>query len=206
MTVSLNSDARAFWRRGRIMSEGDVTQLLAELREGNQASIDALFEKVYGELRRLAGDYFRRERPDHTMQPTALVHDAYVRLVGSDNVNWENRAHFFNVAAQVMRNIMVDHARKHKAEKRGSGEKVSLDEVVSFSNERNIDLLALDDALNRLASLDPQQARIVEMRFFGGLKIEEVAAILSISETTVSREWLKAKLWLRSRLAPEAET
>ena len=188
------------------MSEGDVTQLLAEVREGNQASIDALFEKVYGELRRLAGDYFRRERPDHTMQPTALVHDAYVRLVGSDNVNWENRAHFFNVAAQVMRNIMVDHARKHKAEKRGSGEKVSLDEVVSFSNERNIDLLALDDALNRLASLDPQQARIVEMRFFGGLKIEEVAAILSISETTVSREWLKAKLWLRSRLAPEAET
>ena len=206
MTVSLNSDARACWRGGRIMSEGDVTQLLAEVREGNQASIDALFEKVYGELRRLAGDYFRRERPDHTMQPTALVHDAYVRLVGSDNVNWENRAHFFNVAAQVMRNIMVDHARKHKAEKRGSGEKVSLDEVVSFSNERNIDLLALDDALNRLASLDPQQARIVEMRFFGGLKIEEVAAILSISETTVSREWLKAKLWLRSRLAPEAET
>ena len=202
MTVSLNSGARAFGVGGRIVS-GDVTQLLAEVRKGNQASIDALFEKVYGELRRLAGDYFRRERPDHTMQPTALVHEAYVRLVGSDNVNWENRAHFFNVAAQVMRNLMVDHARKHKAEKRGSGEKVSLDEAVSFSNERNIDLVALDDALARLASLDPQQACIVEMRFFGGLKIGEVAAILNISETTVSREWLKAKLWLRSQLAAE---
>jgi len=188
------------------MSEGDVTRLLTEVSEGNQAAIDALFEKVYSEMRRLAGGYFRHERPDHTMQPTALVHEAYVRLADSDNVKWETRAHFFNVAAQVMRNIMVDHARKHKAEKRGGGQKVSLDEAISFSNERNIDLIALDNALNRLASLDSQQARIVEMRFFGGLKIEEVAAILNISETTVSREWLKAKLWLRSRLAAEAET
>jgi RNA polymerase sigma-70 factor, ECF subfamily len=188
----------------RDMSDRNLTELLAEVGGGNQAAIDALFERVYGELRRLAGDYFRRERPDHTMQPTALVHEAYVRLVGSENVAWENRAHFFNVAAQVMRNIIVDHARRHKAEKRGSGQKVSLDEALSFSSERNIDLIELDEALTKLAELDIQQSRIVELRFFGGLKIEEVAAVLNISETTVSREWLKAKLWLRSQLTQQS--
>jgi len=181
--------------------ETDVTQLLSEVRRGDQAAIDALFEKVYGELRALAGDYFRRERPDHTMQPTALVHEAYVRLVGSDNVAWENRAHFFNVAAQVMRNIMVDHARKHQSQKRGSGNKVSLDEAISFSAEQNLDLVALDDALKELESLNEQQGRIVELRFFGGLKLEEVAQVLGVSPTTVSREWLKAKLFLKSQLA-----
>lgn len=183
------------------MSEGTVTKLLGEVREGNQAAIDALFEKVYGELRALAGDYFRRERPDHTMQPTALVHEAYVRLVGTDSVAWENRAHFFNVAAQVMRNIMVDHARKRQSQKRGSGKKVSLDEAISFSTEQNLDLVALDDALKQLESLDEQQSRIVELRFFGGLKLEEVAQVLGVSPATVSREWLKAKLFLKSRLS-----
>lgn len=184
--------------------ELDVTELLSEVSRGDQTAIDVLFEKVYGELRRLAGDYFRRERPDHTMQPTALVHEAYVRLVGSENVAWENRAHFFNVAAQVMRNIIVDHARRHRAEKRGGGQKVSLDEALSFSSERNIDLVELDEALTKLAELDAQQSRIVELRFFGGLKIEEVASVLSISDTTVSREWLKAKLWLRSQLTSQS--
>jgi RNA polymerase sigma factor (TIGR02999 family) len=183
------------------MSNGNVTQLLAEVRQGNQAAIDALFEKVYGELRALAGDYFRRERPDHTMQPTALVHEAYVRLVGSDSGTWENRAHFFNVAAQVMRNIMVDHARKHQSQKRGSGKKVSLDEAISFSNEQNLDLVALDDALKQLEKLDEQQSRIVELRYFGGLKLEEVAQIIGVSPATISREWLKAKLFLKSKLS-----
>lgn len=185
--------------------ETGLTDLLSEVSRGDQTAVDELFEKVYAELRRLAGDYFRRERPDHTMQPTALVHEAYVRLVGSQNVAWENHAHFFNVAAQVMRNIMVDHARKHRAEKRGSGQKVSLDEAISFSSARNIDLIALNDALNTLALLDSQQSRIVELRFFGGLKLEEVAELLNVSPTTVSREWLKAKLWLRSELAPQED-
>ena len=183
------------------MSKATVTQLLSEVREGNQAAIDTLFEKVYSELRGLAGDYFRRERPDHTMQPTALVHEAYVRLVGSQHVAWENRAHFFNVAAQVMRNIMVDHARKHQSLKRGSGKKVSLDEAISFSAEQNLDLVALDDALKELEDLDEQQSRIVELRFFGGLKLEQVAQVLGVSPATVSREWLKARLFLKSRLS-----
>jgi len=181
--------------------ETGVTELLSEVSRGDQAAIDALFEKVYGELRALAGDYFRRERPDHTMQPTALVHEAYVRLVGSDHITWENRAHFFNVAAQVMRNIMVDHARKHGAEKRGSGKKISLDEAISLSAEQNLDLVELDDALKQLALLDEQQGRIVELRFFGGLKLEEVAQVLGVSPATVSREWLKAKLFLKSQLS-----
>ena len=183
------------------MTEKNLTQMLAEVCEGDQAAIDALFEKVYGELRALAGNYFRRERPDHTMQPTALVHEAYVRLIGSEYVTWENRAHFFNVAAQVMRNIMVDHARKHQSQKRGSGQKVSLDEAISFSTDQNPDLVALDDALKQLEQLDEQQSRIVELRFFGGLKLEEVAQVLNVSSATVSREWLKAKLFLKSRLS-----
>jgi RNA polymerase sigma-70 factor (ECF subfamily) len=187
------------------MPEGNVTQLLAEVRHGNQTAIDELFENVYRELRALAGNYFRSERPDHTMQPTALVHEAYVRLVGSENVAWENRAHFFNVAAQVMRNIMVDHARKHQSQKRGSGNKVSLDEAISFSNEQNLDLVALDNALKLLESLDAQQSRIVELRFFGGLKLEEVAQVIGVSPATVSREWLKAKLFLKSRLSSGAD-
>lgn len=182
-------------------TETPVTALLAEVRAGDQVAIDALFEKVYGELRALAGAYFRRERPDNTMQPTALVNEAYLRLVGSENVTWESRAHFFNVAAQVMRNIMVDHARKRQSQKRGSGNKVSLDEAISFSTEQNLDLVALDDALKQLASLDEQQSRIVELRFFGGLKLEEVAHVLGVSPATVSREWLKAKLFLKSRLS-----
>ena len=175
--------------------------MLAEVSRGDEAAVDGLFEKVYGELRRLAKNYLRHERPDHTLQATALVHEAYLRLVGVENADWENRIHFFNVAAQVMRRILVDHARKHRAEKRGDGErKLSLDEAVSFYTERDINLVALDDALKTLEALDSQQGRIVELRFFAGLKIEEVAEALGISETTVSREWRKAKMWLRAQL------
>jgi RNA polymerase sigma factor (TIGR02999 family) len=183
-------------------SPKEITQLLAEVGRGDDAAAGALFEKVYGELRALAKSYLRRERPDHTLQPTALVHEAYLRLVGDENAGWENRLHFFNVAAQVMRNILVDHARKHRAEKRGAGgPKLSLDEAVGYFTERDINLVALDDALKTLEVLDARQARVVELRFFGGLKAGEVAALLQISEATVNREWQTAKLWLRSQLA-----
>jgi RNA polymerase sigma factor (TIGR02999 family) len=187
-------------------TQKEITQLLGEAGRGDEAAVDALFEKVYKELRGLAKNYLRRERPDHTLQATALVHEAYLRLVGAEDADspanhWENRLHFFNVAAQVMRNILVDHARKYQAKKRGEGERrLSLDEAVSFYSERDINLVALDDALKMLETLDPQLSRIVELRFFGGLKIEEVAIALSISEPTVSREWHKAKMWLRSQL------
>ena len=186
-------------------SQKDVTLLLSQVGRGDQAAVETLFERVYAELRRLARGYLRHERQDHTLQPTALVHEAYLKLVGGENVTWQDRAHFFNVAAQVMRNILVDHARKHQAEKRGGAAagKLSLDEAVSFFAERDVNLLALDDALKILATLDAQQSRIVELRFFGGLKAGEIAAVLDISESTVNREWLKAKMWLRSQLLPD---
>jgi RNA polymerase sigma-70 factor, ECF subfamily len=192
-------------------AQNEVTWLLAEAGRGDETAAAALFEKVYQELRARAEVYLRRERPDHTLQATALVHEAYVRLVGADGAEgqpnrWENRLHFFNVAAQVMRNILVDHARRHQAEKRGEGErKLSLDEAVSFYNERDVNLVALDDALRRLEKLDPRQSRIVELRFFGGLELGEVAAALGTSATTVSREWHKAKMWLRSELHGSGE-
>jgi RNA polymerase sigma factor (TIGR02999 family) len=183
-----------------------VTQLLSEVGRGDEGAAAVLFERVYAELRGLARSYLRKERPDHTLQATALVHEAYLRLVGNEKAEWENRIHFFNVAAQVMRNILVDHARKHRAEKRGGHErKLSLDEAVSFFSERDINLVALDEALVTLETLDPQQARIVELRFFGGLKIEEIAHLLNISETSVSREWHKAKMWLRSQLIKDKQ-
>jgi RNA polymerase sigma-70 factor, ECF subfamily len=191
-------------RQVSVDSPKEITQLLAEVGRGDEAAAGALFEKVYGELRALAKSYLRRERPDHTLQATALVHEAYLRLVGAENADWENRIHFFNVAAQVMRNILVDHARRHGAGKRGAGgRKLSLDEAVSFYSERDLNLVALDDALRELESLHPQQGRIVELRFFGGLKADEVAALLRVSETTVNREWHKAKMWLRSQLVQD---
>lgn len=178
-----------------------VTRLLSQAGAGDQEAVDALFEKVYGELRGLAKNYLRDERPNHTLQATALVNEAYVRLVGSVQIEWQNRAQFFSIAAQVMRHILVDHARQHRSEKRGSGErKLSLDEAVSFAEERDINLVALDDALTILASLDEQQSRIVELRFFGGLSIPEIASVLDISETTVSRKWNTAKLWLHDQI------
>lgn len=179
-----------------------VTQLLREAGRGDAQAVGLLFERVYDELRSIARGYLRDERTDHTLQATALVHEAYLRLVGAEQIEWQNRAQFFSIAAQVMRHILVDHARRHAAEKRGSGErKLSLDEAVSFAEERDINLVALDDALKTLEALDAEQERIVELRFFGGLSIREVAAVLDVSETTVSRKWNTAKLWLRAQLS-----
>jgi len=184
------------------MSEpAGVTQLLVEVGRGDQSALDELFPLVYRELRRLADSYLRNERPDHTLQATALVHEAYLRLVDQTSISWQNRAHFFSVAAQVMRHILVDHARSHQRAKRGSGaRKLSLDEAISFFKEKDINLVALDEALTELAKLDPQQSRIVELRFFGGLTIEEIAEVLKISPATVSREWALAKIWLHREL------
>ena len=174
----------------------DVTQLLRELSGGDRAALDKLLPLVYKELRHLAQGYLRRERSDHTLQPTALVHEAYLRLV-DQNVAWQNRAHFFGVAAETMRRILIDHARSHQARKRGSGDiKLSLDEGINISDERARDLIALDDALKALARLDPQKSRIVELRFFGGLSIEETAEVLGVGTATVIRQWRTAKAWL----------
>lgn len=152
---------------------------------------------VYKELRRLAASYLRRERSDHTLQPTALVHEAYMRLVEQKSVQWQGRSHFFAITAQLMRRILVDHARSHLAEKRGSGaEKVPITQAILMSQERPAELLALDESLTRLAALDPQQGRVVELRIFGGLTVEETADILQISPATVKRDWSMAKAWL----------
>ncbi len=152
---------------------------------------------VYAELRSLARRYLRRERSDHTLQATALVHEAYLRLVDQRGVTWQNRAHFFGVAAQAMRRILVDHARRHHAAKRGGPAfKISLDDVVVAAQERSDDVLALDDALTRLTALDPRQGQIVELRVFSGLTVEETAEALGISPATVKREWMSAKAWL----------
>jgi len=175
----------------------EITQLLIDWRNGDEAAVDRLMPLVYDELRRLASNFFRRERVNHTLQPTALVHEAYLHLVGQSEVRWQNRAHFFGAAAQLMRHILVDHARSHNAAKRGGGEiRVTLNEELAATGQREVDLIALDAALDELAALDQQQCRIVEMRFFGGLSIEETAEVLSISPATVKREWSTAKAWL----------
>lgn len=181
----------------------NVTQLLLELTGGNTQVLEALLPIVYSELRRLANNYLRRERSDHTLQPTALVHEAYMKLVDQRNVKWQNRAHFFGVAANIMRRILVDHARKHKSEKRG-GEfsKEQLEEaLVVVSDEKSVELLALDEALENLAKMDAQKARIVELRYFGGLSVEETAEVMGISEITVKRHWKMAKAWLFGQIA-----
>ena len=183
-------------------SQADVTQLLLGASRGDGASLEALFPLVYHELRRLASHYLRQERAGHTLQPTALVHEAYLRLVDQTGITWQNRAHFFSVAAQVMRHILVDHARGRLSAKRGGGEsRLALDEAVSFFAEREVSLVALDDALTALARLDLQQSRIVELRFFGGLTIEEIAEVLQVSPATVSREWSLAKMWLHREIS-----
>jgi RNA polymerase sigma factor (TIGR02999 family) len=174
-----------------------ITQLLIQVTSGSSAAVDALLPLIYDELRSLAANYLRRERPDHTLQPTALVHEAYLRMVDQTQVNWQNRAHFFGVAAQMMRRILVDHARAHTAEKRGADfQKLSLDENIDKTVERSGELIALDDALKLLAEMDEQKSRIVELRFFGGLSIEETAEVLGVSAPTVKRQWRMAKAWL----------
>src|SRR6266516_550765 len=180
-----------------------ITQLLVEWSEGDQGALDQLTPLVYDELRKMARTYLRRERSDHTLQATALVHEAYLRLIDQHSVSWQNRAHFFGIASQMMRRILVNHALAHAAAKRGGGaEKLSLDKTLNFSNQRDIDLIALDEALKELEHLDSQQTRIVELRFFGGLSIEETAAALRVSPATVKRDWRTARLWLRRQLTP----
>ena len=179
-------------------SQQEVTRLLVQLTDGDRAAMDELLPLIYDELRRLASNYLRRERQGHTLQPTALVHEAYMRMVDQTQVRWQNRAHFFGVAAQMMRRILVDHARGHAAEKRGGEfQKLSLDENIDTpGGERDLNLVSLDDALNRLSELDPQKSKIVELRFFGGLSVEETAEVLGVSAPTVKRQWRMAKAWL----------
>jgi RNA polymerase sigma factor (TIGR02999 family) len=180
----------------------DVTELLQAWNEGQPGALDALMPIVYAELHRLARATLRGERHDHTLQATALVNEAYVRLVGQTRMRWQNRAQFFGTAAQFMRRILVDHARDRLAAKRGAGApRVELDEAILATQERGIDLLALDAALERLEQLDPRQSRLVVLRFFGGLTIEEAAAVLEISPATAKREWVTARIWLRRELA-----
>jgi RNA polymerase sigma factor (TIGR02999 family) len=179
-----------------------ITQLLVEWNNGRNGALEDLLPLVYGELRRLAAQRLRLERPDHTLQPTALVHEVYIRLVDQRRVRWQNRAHFYGVAAHVMRRILVDRARARKADKRGAGwERVTLVGDKASSGSRDVDVLALDDALNRLAALDPQQERIVELRYFGGLTLDETAEVIGVSTATVKREWAIAKAWLRAELS-----
>jgi RNA polymerase sigma factor (TIGR02999 family) len=180
-----------------------VTQLLVKWAEGDVAALDKLMPLVYGELRRLANNYLRRERANHTLQPTALVNEAYLRLVDQRNARWQNRAQFFGVAAQLMRRILVDHARLHQAQKRGGSDqqRLSLTDAERVVDKSDIDLLALHEALNELAELDPQQGRIVELKFFGGLSIEETAEVLGIGHATVERDWKMARAWLRRKLS-----
>lgn len=176
-----------------------MTVLLQEVSAGSADAPERLLELVYEDLRRLAGVYMKNERGEHTLQATALVHEAYIRLVDWKNVSWQNRAQFFAVAAGVMRKILIDHARKKKAGKRG-GQKIALDEAVSYTSEKEFDVLALEEALQDLEKIDRRQAKIVELRFFGGLSIEETAHVLEISETTVRREWTFAKAWFQREL------
>lgn len=179
----------------------DITTLLKAWSAGDQAALDDLMPALYSEIRKLAASYLRRERPDHTLQPTALVNEAYLKLIDQRVVEWQNRAHFFGVAAQIMRRILVDHARAQKADKRGSGNRpLVLDEALEVAGGRSMDFVALDDALKTLAELDPRQAQIVELRYFGGLSIEETAEVTKLSPATIKREWASARAWLRREL------
>ena len=178
-----------------------ITQLLERWSQGDEKALDQLMPLVYDELHRLAGAYLRREHREHTLQPTALVNEAYLKLIQQHNTRWQNRAQFFGVAAQLMRRILVDHARAHYASKRGGDRyNVSLRNIGTFGEQPDADLLALHDVLNRLAEIDPDQSRIVELRFFGGLTIEETAEVMHVSHSTVEREWKIAKAWLKREL------
>jgi RNA polymerase sigma-70 factor (ECF subfamily) len=185
-----------------MQSTEGVTQLLSDWSKGDQAALDKLMPLVYGELRRLAGNYLRRERREHTLQPTALVNEAYLKLVDQKNAKWQNRAQFYGVAAQLMRRILVDHARQHQAAKRGGTDqkRLSITSAGDLAQKPDLDLLALNEALDELAIMDPQQSRIVELKFFGGLSIEETAEVLSIGHATVERDWKMARAWLRRKL------
>ncbi len=181
----------------------DITQMLIELTDGNKEVVNEILPLIYAELRKLASNYLRKERGNHTLQPTALVHEAYMKLIDQKKVKWQNRSHFFGIAAQIMRRILMDYARQHKAEKRGgAGENISLEEeFVLVQDERSHELLALDEALETLAEMDEMKAKIVELRYFGGLSVEETAEVLGVSEITVKRHWRMAKAWLYGQIS-----
>ena len=184
----------------------EVTQLLIDWSNGSQDAVEHLFPLVYEELRRLAHRYMRRERPGHTLQTTAVVHEAYLRLIDQNHVQWQNRAHFFAIAAQMMRRILITHAQSHAYTKRGGGAlKVSLDEAAVLSPARAGELIALDEALKSLAVIDVRRSQVVELRFFGGLSNEEIAEVLKISPNTVTRDWNVAKAWLYREMSKEQE-
>ena len=182
-------------------SEG-ITRLLVDWGKGDPAALEKLMPIVYSELRRLASNFLRRERAEHTLQPTALVNEAYLKLVDQRDAKWQNRAHFFGISAQLMRRILVDHARQHQAVKRGGSgqQRISITSVEKLAKQPEVDLLALNEALDELAKMDPQQSRIVELKFFGGLSIDEIAEVLGIGHATVERDWKMARAWLRRQL------
>ena len=182
-----------------------ITELLAEWREGNQSALDELYPLVYDELHRLARRYMSRERKGHTLQTTALINEAYVRLVDQKNVKWANRSHFFAISAQIMRRILIDHARRHAYAKRGGGARqVSLEEVAAIAPEQGRELIRLDEALKSLAEQDPRRSQVVELRYFGGLNNEEIAGVLNVSQNTVTRDWNMARAWLYQQLSENA--
>lgn len=189
-------------RSAALVQPPEITQLLAEWSNGNQAALDKLYPLVYEELRRLAHQYMRRERKDHTLQTTALINEAYLRLIDQKNVHWENRAHFFSISAQIMRRILIDYARRYQYAKRGGGaKKISLDDAAVVAKERAAELLMLDEALMSLAERDPRRSQVVELRFFGGLSNEEIASVLKVSPNTVTRDWNLARAWLYKELS-----
>src|SRR6202163_2755167 len=192
-----------FGRRTNVAADSStrINRLLADWGQGNEEAREALIPVVYNELRRQARRHLRGERPDHTLESAALVNEAYLRLVRQDVPQWQNRAHFFGVAAQLMRHILVDHARNRLAAKRGGGvPRLALDPEIALPRQREVDLVALDDALSKLETLDPQQSRLIELRFFGGLSIEETAVVLGISPASVKREWATARAWLQREM------
>jgi RNA polymerase sigma factor (TIGR02999 family) len=178
----------------------EVSQLLVAWGEGDRSALDKLLPLVEGELHRLAHHYMSHERQDHTLQTTALVNEAYLKLI-DQQVDWQNRAHFFGIAAQIMRRILIDHARKHMGPKHGGGKTISLDDVAVVSDERAAELVALDEALTTLEKLDERKSKVVELRYFGGLSVEETAAVLGVSGETIRREWLRAKAFLHRELS-----
>ena len=185
----------------------DVTRLLQEWRDGNRDSLDALLPLVYKELRRLAHAHLRHERPDHTLQSAALVNEAYLRLVGLDTPQWESRTHFFAIAARLMRQVLVDYARRHQADKRGGGAyKVSLEAANDISCREDVDVVALDDALEALARIDARQSRVFELRFFCGLSLQEISLALDIAPATVQRDWTAARAWLYREMSKNSRT
>ena len=188
--------------RDATLSPHEITQLLEDWSNGNQAALDKLYPLVHDELRRMARRYMNRERKDHTLQTTALINEAYLRLVEQRHVHWQNRAHFFAISAQIMRRILIDHARRYNYAKRGAGaQKISLDETAVAARDRATELLSLDEALHRLAEIDPRRSRVVELRFFGGLDNDEIAVVLKISPNTVTRDWNLARAWLYQELS-----